>query len=149
TNMRIQGTSLGSLTGSGVRGTTVTNFTFVNGTINNVGHFPDNTNSFPDDSDIRFDTAVAGTERNVSGAVTINNNVLNNATWNGIDIQNFNGTISSLTISGNQMTSGTTTGGGGTSKGSAMKLVFIGSTSNSSNVTTGTITNNTIANFPG
>jgi VCBS repeat-containing protein len=148
-NVTIQGASLGSLTGSGVRGTQVTNFTFRNGTINNVGHFPDATNIFFDESNIRFDTSTAGTEQNLTGVVTITNNILNNATWHGVDILNFNGTISDLNISGNQMTSGTTTGGGGTSKGSAIRVQALGNGSTSSHVTKATIDSNVIANFPG
>ncbi|MBV8859879.1 MAG: HYR domain-containing protein [Acidobacteria bacterium] len=149
TNVTIQGTSMGSLTGSGVRGTQVTNFTFKNGTINNVGHFPDTTNSFAGESDLRFDTQVAGTENNLSGAVTITNNVLNNALTDGVRIFNFNGTISDLNISGNSLTSGTTTGASGNSKGTGINVQILGSAATVSNLTKATIANNTIANFPG
>ncbi|MEP7247063.1 MAG: hypothetical protein ABI885_25725, partial [Gammaproteobacteria bacterium] len=134
---------------SGIRGTGVVNFTLTGSTIDSNGHFGDITNSFPDDSNVRFDTGVSGTEDNLSGAVTITGNTLTNATWHGIDIQNFNGTISNATISGNTLTSGTTTGSSGTSKGSAVRLIANGSATTAASVTKATLATNVISNFPG
>jgi len=50
----------------------VTNFTFTNGTI-------DTTGAGTDQSNIAFNTAVAGTENNVSGTLTITGNSLLNS----------------------------------------------------------------------
>jgi hypothetical protein len=150
TNMTIRGTTLGSFTGSGIRGTLVTNFTFKNGSMSNIGHFPDDSNTFFDESNILLGYTPAGTERNVSGVVTITNNILNTAVWHGVDIHNYNGTISDLTITGNSFTSGTTTGSpSGQSKGSAIRIQQIGSASVVSNLTKATIANNVISGFPG
>ena len=153
TNMTIQGSRLES----GIRGTQVTNFTFANGTIDNIGDFQNPAFSV-DESDIRFDDHASGTERNLSGTVTITNNVLNNAVWHGIDIANFSGTISDLDISGNSLTSGTRGGscsdadraaGRFCSNGDAIKIGAFGSATTAANITKGTIADNVIANFPG
>jgi hypothetical protein len=156
TNMTIRGSIPELFLGSGIRGTQVTNFRFSNGTIDTVGHFQ-NPSSFRDESDIRLDDQAAGTERNVSGTVTITNNVLNNAPWHGIDIANFNGTISDLDISGNSLTSGTLGGacsgidlaqGRLCSNGNAISVQAFGSTTATASITKATIANNVIANFP-
>jgi hypothetical protein len=124
--------------GSGVKGTTVTNFNFTNGTINTTG-------AGTDESSIAFNTAVAGTENNVSGTVTITSNSLTNSVWHGVDIQNFNGTLSNLTISNNTITSPTTTAG---SKGSGIRVQPLGSATTAATITKATLANNVITNFP-
>ncbi|MBV8859634.1 MAG: VCBS domain-containing protein, partial [Acidobacteria bacterium] len=149
TNVTISFNAAVQVAGSGVHGTQVTNFTFKNSTVSNTGHNLDTTNSFIGESDLRFDTQVAGTENNLSGAVTITNNVLNNALTDGVRIYNFNGTISDLNISNNSLTSGTTTGTSGNSKGTGINVQILGSAATVSNLTKATIANNTIANFPG
>jgi large repetitive protein len=139
TNMLIQNTAA-----SGIQGTGVHDFTFNNGKINNSG-----TGHAVQTSNIAFNTQSAGTENNVDGAITINGNVLTNAYYHGISIFNFAGTISDANISNNTITSGTTTGAGGTSQGSGIQFVGFGSATTVSSVTKAEITGNHINNFPG
>jgi hypothetical protein len=135
TNMRILNTS-----GSGVDGTLVTNFAFLNGRIDNVG-----TGGGVNTSNIAFNDDAAVTENNLAGAVTITGNVLTNAFYHGVDIFNFDGTLSNATISNNTITSSTSTA---TSKGSGVRLVAFGSATTVAHVTKATLDNNTISNFP-
>ena len=81
----------------------------------------------------------------LSGTVTITNNILNNARRHGIDIENWNGTISSLTITGNSLTSSPVST---TSLGTGILVLSQGSSSTTSHITTGTISSNTVVNFP-
>jgi hypothetical protein len=126
--------------GSGVQGTTVTNFSFTNGTINNSG-----TASGVDNSNIAFNASAVGTENNISGTVTITGNSLTNAFYHGVDLQNFNGTLSDVTVSNNTITSSTVAA---SSNGSGIRLIAGGSAGTVANVTKATISNNTITNFP-
>ena len=126
--------------GSGVKGTGVVNFVFTNGSVDNSG-----TAGGADDSNISFNTNVGGTTSNVSGAVTITGNTLTNALWHGVDIRNFDGTLSSADISSNTITSSTSTA---TSKGSAIRVQILGSASTVSHLTKGSFVNNVITNFP-
>src|SRR5205085_638336 len=65
-----------------------------------------NTSHSANDSDVMFGTnAGSATENNVSGGVAITNNTINNSYQQGIYIYNYAGTISSLTITGNSLTS--------------------------------------------
>mgnify|MGYP003770106149 CR=1 FL=1 len=124
--------------GSGVKGNGVTNFTFTNGTIDTSG-----TNA--DDSNLAFNAAVAGTENNISGTLTITGNTLQNALWHGLDVQNFNGTLSDIQVSSNTVTSSTSTT---TSKGTGIRIQALGSASTAASITKGAIANNTIRNLP-
>jgi hypothetical protein len=137
-NMKIQTTGQ-----SGVSGKTVTDFTFTNGLIDSSG-----TAAAPvdDRSNIGFGFQSAGTENNVSGVVTITGNTLTNAFEHGIDIQNFAGTITNAVITGNTLTSPTSSA---SSLGSGIRLLGFGSASGASNITKASITNNTVTNFPG
>ncbi len=135
TNVRILNTS-----DDGIDGTLVTNFTFKNGNIDNSG-----TGLGVDTSNIGFNTTAAATENNLNGTVTITSNTLTNAFSHGIDIFNFNGTISDANLSTNTITSSTSTA---TSKGSGIRLVAFGSATTVANVTKATISSNTIQNFP-
>ena len=83
---------------SGVNGTTVTNFTFTNGTIDTCG------TAIPH-SNISFNTSAIA--NNISGVITITGNSLLNAYYSGVDIQSGDGTISDMTISNNTVTSST------------------------------------------
>ena len=137
TRMNIQSTGR-----SGINGSQVTNFSFTNGTINNSG-----TSALDDqDSNIDFYQSTSTTENNVSGVVTITENVLTNARGNGIDIGNGNGTISDLNISSNTLTSSADVN---FSKGSGVRIVIDGSASTVAHLTKATIANNVITNFPG
>ncbi len=133
TSVTIQSTG-----GSGVKGTGVTGFSFTNGTI-------DTTGAGADESSIAFNMGVTGTENNVSGTVTITGNSLLNSGWHGVDIQNFSGTLDNVTISGNTITSSTSTA---TSKGSGIRIQPLGSGTTAASVTKATIANNVISNFP-
>ena len=135
TNLTIKDTA-----GHGVRGTAVTNFTYLNGSIDNSG-----TALGAEAANIGFNTTAAGTENNLSGNVTITGNSLTNAYYHGVDIFNFNGTIADANISNNTITSSNSTA---TSKGTGVRLVAFGSATTVANVTKATISNNVISNFP-
>ena len=134
-NMNIQSTS-----GSGISGTDVTNFTFTNGTINNSG-----TGHSVDASNIAFNSSPAGATNNVDGTITITNNVLSNAFYHGVDIQNRAGTIDNATISNNAITSATAQAN---SQGSGIHIITFGTAGSAANLTKATIDGNTIVNFP-
>ena len=133
--MNIQNTN-----GHGIGGSGVTNLTVSNSVINNTG-----LGLGVESANIAFNTSVSGTENNLSGIVTITGNTLTNSYYHGIDIFNFNGTISNATITGNTITSSTTAA---SSLGSGIRLVAFGSASTIANVTRATIANNVILNFP-
>ncbi len=136
TRMRIQNTG-----GSGIQGTEVNGFTFANGSIDSTG-----TAGGVNTANIAFNSSALGTERNVYGAVSITNSSLSNSRYHGIELFNFNGTLSSVNISGNTLTSSTSAA---TSQGWGIGLIAFGSASTVANVTTANITNNVITNFPG
>jgi len=125
--------------GSGVKGTQVTNFSFINGSIDNSAM-----GLGADESNIAFNNST-GTENNVSGTVTITGNSLTNAYYHGIDILNFSGTLSNVTVSGNTITSAVTTA---SSKGSGIRLQGLGSGTTVASITKATVSNNLINNFP-
>ena len=126
---------------SGINGTGVTNFTLNNSVIDGV-----NTSHTATDSNVAFNLNGGGaTENNLSGAVSITNNQLNNSYQFGIDIENYNGTISNLTLTGNSFTSSTNAAN---SFGSAIDVVANRSASNHASITQGSISGNTIQNFP-
>ncbi len=125
---------------SGIKGTTVTNFSFTNGSIDDSG-----TALGAETANIAFNTTAAGTENNLAGTVTITGNTLTNAYYHGIDIFDHSGTISDATISGNTITSSTSTA---TSKGTGIRLIAFGSAGGVANVTKATIANNIVSNFP-
>lgn len=127
---------------NGIDGQQVTNFTLNNSTINNVGTAAAGQY---EESNIAFNDNGLFTGNSVSGSVSITNNTLTNARRHGIDIENGNGTISSLTITGNTLTSSTSAA---SSLGTAILVALQGSASTSAHLTTGTISSNTIANFP-
>jgi len=127
---------------SGIDGQQVSDFTFKNGTITNVGTAAAGQY---DESNIAFNDGGALTSSSVSGTVSIRDNVLTNARRHGIQIENGSGTISSLTITGNTLTSSTSAA---SSLGSAILVLSQGSATTTSHLTTGSISNNTISNFP-
>jgi hypothetical protein len=134
TNMLIQNS-----TGSGVSGTGVHGFTFNNGKIDNSG-----TGLAADTSNIAFNSVSSGID-NIDGAVTINGNVLSNAFYHGVDIYDESGTISNLIITNNTLTSSTSTA---SSKGVGIRVQANGSASGAAAVTTGSISSNSVFNFP-
>jgi hypothetical protein len=131
-NLSIQNTA-----GSGVKGTSVTNFAYTNGSINNSG-----TGGGADESNIAFNGSAG---MNVSGTLTITGNTLTNALWHGVDIRNLGGTLSNVNVSGNTITSSTSTA---TSNGSGVRVLIGGTASTVAHLTRGSFSNNVITNFP-
>jgi hypothetical protein len=129
---------------SGIFGTLVTDFSFTNGRIDSSG-----TLSGAGDSNIAFNNGEfsgnTGVNKNIAGTLTITGNTLNTAYYSGLDVYQFDGTISNANISNNSLTSSTSTA---TSKSTAILLQCLGSASTVSSITKGTINTNTIANFP-
>jgi len=129
---------------SGVSGTQVVDFAFTNGRVDNSGtSYPANPK---DDSNIGFGFDTSPTANNLSGVVIIAGNTLTNAAQHGVDIQNFDGTISDADISNNSITSSTSAA---SSHGSGIRLLGFGSNSTVSGITKATIVGNTVMNFPG
>ena len=125
---------------SGVYGTTVTNFTLTNSVIDGV-----NTAHNATDGNVSFNLSAGGaTENNLSGVVSITGNALNNSYQNGIDILNYAGTISSLTIDNNRLTSSISSV---TSLGTAISVIANRGAS-AAQISGGSISGNTITNFP-
>jgi len=137
TNVNIQ-----SAGGSGIDGMSVTNFTLANSTINNVGTAAAGQY---EESNVSFNDNGSFTTSAITGTVSITKNVLNNARRHGIQIENGTGTISNVAITNNALTSSTNAA---VSLGHGILILQQGSASTTSHLTTGTISNNTINNFP-
>jgi Bacterial Ig domain len=129
---------------SGINGVLVNNFSFTNGKIDNSG-----TALGAGDSNIAFNTGEfsgnTGVNKNISGTLTITGNTLTNAYYSGLDVYQFDGTISNANVSSNTLTSSTSTS---TSKSTAILLECLGSASTVSSISKGTINSNVITNFP-
>lgn len=125
---------------SGVKGTGVVNFSFENGVIDNSG-----TGMAANESNIAFNGSAVGTENNVSGTLQITGSTLTNAAWHGVDVVNFSGTLTSVDISGNTVTSSTSTAA---SQGSGIRLFARGSAGGAASVLSASIANNVVQNFP-
>ena len=95
-----------------------------------------------DENSITFDDSLTGTP-NLTGVVTITNNVISQTEAEGIDIENWAGTISVATISNNALSD---TGDVAT-PGSAITLIGSGLPASAANITRATISNNTITDF--
>ena len=80
---------------SGVNGTQVNGFSFTDGTITGAG-------DASDENSITFDDSLTATP-NLTGVVTITNNVISQTEAEGIDIENWAGTITNATISNNAL----------------------------------------------
>ncbi|MEK6281956.1 MAG: Ig-like domain repeat protein [Acidobacteriota bacterium] len=129
---------------SGIDGQSVTNFTLANSFIDNVGTGAVGQH---DESNISFNDNgfFTANPAPLTGTVSITNNILNNARRHGIQIENGTGTISNLTITNNSLTSSSNST---VSLGNAIAVLQQGSASTVSHLTTGTISNNTVNNFP-
>jgi CSLREA domain-containing protein len=144
-NISLTAMNIQSTAHSGVYGfNNVQNFSFVKGTINNSG-----TASGSGDSNIAFSNGEfsgnTGVNKNISGTLTITGSTLTNAYYSGIDVYQFDGTISNANISNNTWTSSTSTA---SSKSTAILLQCLGSATTVSSISKGTINSNTITNFP-
>ena len=126
--------------GSGIKTDQVNGFIFNNGTINNTG-----TGGTVDEANIGFNTHPTDGTANVTGVVTITKNVLTNSKYHGVDIQQYGGAISSLTISNNTFTSSALAAN---SLGTAIRITVRGTAGAAASISSATITNNTITNFP-
>ncbi|WP_420126466.1 beta strand repeat-containing protein [Longimicrobium sp.] len=126
--------------GSGVGGTGVTDFAFTNGTIQSSG-----TAMGAGDSNIGFNAGPMGTASNLDGTVTISGNTLSSAYQHGIDIVNYSGTLSDVTITNNAVTSSISTAA---STGSGIRLVARGSGAATAHLVRASITGNVVRNFP-
>ena len=120
---------------SGVNGTQVNGFSFTDGRITGAG-------DACDENSITFDDSLTATP-NLTGVVTITNNVITDTEAEGIDIQNFAGTITDANISTNALDD---TGDVAT-PGSAISLLGSGTATTAANITRATIANNTIVDF--
>ncbi len=129
-NMRLSNTG-----DSGVNGTQVTGFSFTDGTITGAG-------DASDENSITFDDSLTSTP-NLTGAVTITNNVISQTEAEGVDIENWAGTISDANISNNALSD---TGDVAT-PGSAITLIGSGLAASAANLTKATVANNTIVDF--
>jgi hypothetical protein len=136
TRMAIENTG-----GSGIEGTRVTNFTLQNSFINISGTAGD-----PDDSNVAFNATLNSGNANLTGTVSITDNILNRARYHGVDIQQDTGTLSDILVSGNSFTSDMSVT---TSLGSAVRIIALGNSGATTvaNVTKATLSNNNITNF--
>jgi hypothetical protein len=131
---------------NGIDGTLVTNFTFKNGQVTNTGtavagQFEENAIAFVD----RTANPVANT---ITGAVVMTGNLISAPHRNAIMIETWgNGTISNLNISSNTLTGASTTLSTTADIADAIHVLSQGSATTSSQITTGTINNNTISGF--
>lgn len=89
--------NISSTGGSGVNGTGVTNFGFVNGVIIGAGNA-----SF--ESAIAFNGSGTGLGNNIAGTLTVTDNTLTNPFYSGLDVQSDNGIVTNAVISGNTIT---------------------------------------------
>jgi hypothetical protein len=126
---------------AGIKGQGVNGLSFTNGTISGAGAAQNDQN----DSSLALNNTAGGVNDNVHGAVTVNNNVLSNAYGGGVDIQNYNGTISNALIQNNAVSSSSLPAN---SKGNAIFLRLLGSATTVANLTKATISGNTVTNFP-
>ena len=127
-------------------GSQVSGFTLTNSVIDNSG-----TGGGVDTANVAFNMVPSANETNLTGTVSITNNRLTNARYHGIDIQQLGGTIDSLTITGNTLISsanGAVASCPNCSLGSGVRIGTHGTASAVASITKGTISNNTITNFP-
>jgi hypothetical protein len=136
TNMNIH-----DIARNGIDGTGVTNFTFANGTITNTGTAA--AGQYEENSIAFVDKASPISDNTVDGTVSITGSSISQPHRNAIMIETWNGTISSLNISSNTISGGTTT----STIQDAVHVFSQGSAATTGNITTGTIQNNTISGF--
>lgn len=131
TSMKIQTTAK-----SGISGTQVTNFSFINGTIDASG-------TSGSDSNIAFNTPNNG--KNITGTLTVTGSTLTNAYYSGLDVQAGDGIVTNANVSNNTVTSSTSAA---SSFGYGINFVGIGSASTVFALNNATINGNTVTNFP-
>lgn len=124
----------------GVDGTGVSGFAFTNGTVTGSG----TTSHSPFDANIAFNDNGA-TVANVTGALTVSNSVLTGAYQGGLDVLDNSGTISSLQVTDNTITSPVAAAD---SASSGVRILAYGSTTTAATVSGGSVSGNTITGFP-
>jgi hypothetical protein len=117
-------------------------FTLTHSTIAGVGTAANDVN----DSALAFNDTTGGTNNNLDGTVVITNNAISAVYGSGVDIFNYNGTIANATIDSNTLTSSTNPA---LATGTAIRINLFGSASTVASMTKGSISSNTITNFPG
>jgi hypothetical protein len=127
---------------AGVEGRNVHGFTYTNGTVSGAGAAATDPNH---DSSITFDDATGGTTNNVDGVMTVTNDVLSNAFAGGVDVEQYNGTLSDAQIKDNAISSSSLPA---SSKGNGIQFLLSGSGGTVANLTKATIQNNNVTNFP-
>ncbi len=144
--------SIHDIAKNGIDGTAVTNFTFANGQITNTGTAAAGQY---DENGIAFvDSVTPFTDNTVSGNVAITGNLISGARQNAVDIETWNGTISNLNISNNNLMGATNTSAlhnstiaTTSSIQDGIHVFAQGSATTTANITTGTINSNTISGF--
>ena len=124
TSLKIQNTSQ-----SGINGTGVTNFSFVNGTVSTTG-----ASGFQ--SNIAFNGGGGGFGNNIAGTLTITGSTLTGGFYSALDVQSDNGTVTSANLSNNTITNPGFAG---------INLVGTGNAATAFNLTTATINQNNIS----
>jgi VCBS repeat-containing protein len=125
---------------NGIDGTLVVDFSFTNGTISTVGTAA--AGEYEENGIAFVDKAAPFDQSSVSGNVTFTGSTITGPPRNAIYIYNWAGTISSLNISNNTLSGGTTA-----SVADAIKVITGGSATTTANLTTATVQNNTISGF--
>ena len=120
---------------SGVNGTQTNGFSFTDGKITGAG-------DASDENSITFDDSLTATP-NLTGTVTVTNNVISQTEAEGVDIENWGGTISNANISGNALSDTPDVA----TPGSAVTLIGSGTATSAANITRATVSNNTIVDF--
>jgi hypothetical protein len=128
TSMNIQTTG-----GSGIDGTGVTNFSFVNGSISGAGNA-----SF--ESAIAFNGSGSGVGNNIAGTVTVTGNTFTNPFYSGLDVQSNDGTVTNANVSNNTITNPGFSG---------VNLVGTGTSATSFNLQNATINQNNVPSTGG
>ena len=133
TNMNIH-----DIARNGIDGTDVTNFTFANGTIATTG-----TASVAGDfevSSIAFVDRSGANDNTIDGVVSVTGSVMTDPERNAVMIETWAGGISTLTISSNTFSGGTTTA-------RIQDAIHVFAQGSGTGINTGAIQNNTISGF--
>jgi VCBS repeat-containing protein len=127
---------------AGIQGAGVHGFTLTHSTLAGIGTAANDVN----DSALAFNDTTGGTNNNLDGTVVITNNAISAVYGSGVDIFNYQGTIANATIDSNTLTSSTSPAA---ATGTAIRINLFGSASTVASMTKGSISSNTITNFPG
>jgi VCBS repeat-containing protein len=132
-NVSLDQLNISTTSDSGINGTTVTNFSYTNGTIAGAGN-----SSF--DSAIAFNGSNSGLGNNIAGTLTVTGNTFTNPFYSALDVQSDNGTVTSANLSNNTITNPGFSG---------INLVGIGSATTAFSLNDATINQNNITSSGG